>query len=218
VPEPPSSLPASPVAVSADALTDYAGTYDFGLSSSSRDRRDSVVPSFAGVGIDIEIADGGVRIISLRDNGPAAKAGIRPGDMITAIDGAPVKGLKFDRIIGKLRGAVNSQVRLKLSRTSLDDPVELAITREIIYVPEVELRVRIDAGKLVIEATGPWPVLDFEKGKPVVVVAASDGGFYVDGGGHTRIAFVRDQAGKVLGAVLNPGQWEQKGVRIEQPN
>jgi CubicO group peptidase (beta-lactamase class C family) len=218
VPEPPSSLPATPVAASADALADYAGTYDFGLSSSSRDRRDPAARSFAGVGIDIEIAGGGVRIISLRDNGPAAKAGIKAGDLITDIDGAPVKGLKIDRIIGKLRGALNSQVRLKISRTGLDDPVELTITRAMIYVPAVELQVRIEAGKLVIEATGPWPVLDFEKGKPVAVTAASEREFYVDGGDHTRIAFVRDQAGKVLGAVLHPGQWQQKGVRIEQPN
>ncbi|WP_375411630.1 hypothetical protein [uncultured Bradyrhizobium sp.] len=135
--------------------------------------------------------------------------------MITAIDGAPVKGLKLDRIVGKLRGAANSQVRLKLSRAGLDDPLEFAIARAIIYVPAVELQVRIDAGKLVVEATGPWPVLDFEKGKPVAVMAASEREFYVDGGEHTRIAFVRDQAGKVLGAVLDPGQWELKGVRVE---
>jgi CubicO group peptidase (beta-lactamase class C family) len=217
VPEPPSSLPVSPVAVSADALTDYAGTYDFGLSSSSRDRRDPAARGFAGVGIDIEIADGGVRIISRQNNGPAANAGIKTGDLITAIDGAPVKGLKIDRIIGKLRGAANSLVRLKLSRAGLDDPVELTITRAIIYVPAVELQVRIDAGKLVVEATGPWPVLDFEKGKPVAMMAASDSEFYVDGGDHTRIAFVRDQAGKVSGAVLNPGRWEQKGVRVDRP-
>jgi CubicO group peptidase (beta-lactamase class C family) len=208
---------ASAVAVSADALADYAGTYDFGLSSSSRDRRDPTAPSFAGIGIDIEIAEGGVRIVSLRDNGPAANAGIKPGDLVTDIDGASVKGLKIDRIIGKLRAAVNSQVRLKLSRTGLDDPFELTITRALIYVPAVELQVRIEAGQLVIEATGPWPVLDFEKGKPVVVTAASEREFYVDGGDHTRIAFVRDSAGKVSGVVLNPGRWEQKGVRIDSP-
>ena len=148
VPEPP-SLPASPVTVSADALADYAGTYDFGLSSSARDRRDLAAPSFAGIGIDIEIAEGGVRIISVRDNAPAAKAGIKAGDLITDIDGAPVKGFKIDRIIGKLRGAANSQVRLKISRAGLDDPIEFAITRAIIRVPAVELQVRIDAGKLV---------------------------------------------------------------------
>jgi CubicO group peptidase (beta-lactamase class C family) len=218
LPESPASLPASPMAVGADALADYAGTYDFGLSSSSRDRRDLVAPSFAGIGIDIEIVEGGVRIISVRDNAPAAKAGIKAGDLITDIDGAPIKGFKIDRIIGKLRGAANSQVRLKISRAGLEDPIEFAIARAIIRVPAVELQVRIDAGKLVVEATGPWPVLDFEKGKPVVVTAASEREFYVDGGDHTRIAFVRDLGGKVSSAVLNPGQGELKGVRVEQPN
>ncbi len=217
VPEPPSSLPTSLVAVSADALADFAGTYDFGLSSSSRDRRDPVAPSFARIGIDIEIAEGGVRIISLLDNGPSAKAGIKPGDLITDIDGAPVKGLKIDRIIGKLRGLASSQVRLKISRTGRDDPIDFAINRAIIRVSAVELQVRVDAGKLVVEATGPWPVLDFENGKPVAVLAASEREFYVVGGDHTRIAFVRDAAGKVSGAVLNPGQWELRGVRVEQP-
>jgi CubicO group peptidase (beta-lactamase class C family) len=217
VPEQPASLPASPMAVGADALADYAGTYDFGLSSSSRDRMNPAAPRFAGIGIDVEIVERGVKIIRPWENGPAVKAGVKPGDLITDIDDAPAKGLQFNQIVGKLRGAVNSQVRLKISREGFDDPVELAIIRAFIHIPAVELQVRIDAGKLVIEATGPWPVLDFEKGKPVVVMAASEREFYVDGGDHTRIAFVRDQAGKISGAVLNPGQWEQKGVRVDRP-
>jgi hypothetical protein len=78
----------------------------------------------------------------------------------------------------------------------------------------VKLQVQIDAGKLVIEATGSWPVLDFEKGKLVVLAAASNDEFYVDGGDHTRIAFVRNATGKVSGAVLNPGPWQQDGVKL----
>jgi hypothetical protein len=217
VPESPASLPASPMAVGADALADYAGTYDFGLSSSSRDRRNPVAPRFAGIGIDVEIVERGVKIISPWENGPAVKAGVKPGDLITDIDDAPAKGLQFNQIVGKLRGAVNSQVRLKISREGFDDPVELAIIRAFIHIPAVELQVRIDAGKLVVEATGPWPVLDFEKGKPIVVTAASDSEFYVDGGDHTRIAFVRDQAGTVLGAVLNPGPAELKSQPKKNP-
>jgi hypothetical protein len=66
----------------------------------------------------------------------------------------------------------------------------------------------------VIEATGPWPVLEFEKGKPVTVAELSNNEFYVEGGDHTRIAFRRDSTGKVVGMALNPGPWEQEGVRI----
>jgi hypothetical protein len=208
VPEPSSlATPASPVVVSADALADYAGTYGFGLSSSSRDK----LQSYVGVGIGIEITGGGVKVISPRDDGPAAKAGAKAGDLITEIDDVPVKGFSADQISNKLRGAVNSQVRLKISRAGLDNPIDIAVTRATIST--VVLQVQIDAGKLVVEATGSWPVLDFEKGKPVVLTAASSDEFYVDSGDHTRIAFLRNASGKVSGAVLNPGPWQQEGVK-----
>jgi CubicO group peptidase (beta-lactamase class C family) len=204
--------PASPVVASADALAEYAGTYDFGLSSSSRDKRNATAPNIAGIGVGIEVADNGIKVISPRANSPAANAGIRAGDIITDIDGAPVKGFKMDQAVGKLRGAVGSQVRLKISREGGE--IDIAVTRALIDVAAVELRVHVDAGKLVIETTGPWPVLDFEKGRPVTLQALSNNEFYVDGGDHTRIAFVRNPAGKVSGAVLNPGPWEQQGVKL----
>jgi len=91
------------------------------------------------------------------------QAGVKAGDLITDIDGAPGRGLKIDRIIASCGVAANSQVRLKISRTASDDPIELAITRAIIRISGVELQVRIEDGKLVVEETGPWPVLDFEK-------------------------------------------------------
>ena len=112
--------------------------------------------------------------------------------------------------IARLRGPVNSQTRLKISRAQ-DAPMEIAVTRAPVYVPGVELQVKIDAGNLVAEATGPWPILDFEKGKPVRLKAISDSEFRVDNGDHTRITFVRDPSGKVASAVLNAGPWEQRG-------
>jgi hypothetical protein len=157
------------------------------------------------------LADGGARVRHSFENSPAAGAGLKAGDLITDIDNTPVKGLTIDQVIGKVRGVVNSQVRLKIARQ--DNSIEVTVTRAPIY-PGVKLQIQIDAGKLVVEATGPWPLLDFEKGKPVALTAMSDNEFYVDSGDHTRLAFTRDTAGKVSGAVLNPGPWEQKGVLI----
>ena len=65
-----------------------------------------------------------------------------------------------------------------------------------------------------IEPSGPFPVLDFDVGKPVAVHAISDGEFYVDGGDHTRLAFQRDGAGPTMRLVLNPGPWQITGQRI----
>jgi YD repeat-containing protein len=66
-----------------------------------------------------------------------------------------------------------------------------------------------------IESTGAWPILDFDEGKPVAVTAMSSTEFHVDNADRTRIAFVRDAAGKVSGAVLNPGPRQQRGMRLD---
>ena len=138
---------------------------------------------------------------------------MKPGDIITEIDDTPVKGLTLSQIIARLRGPVNSQTRLKILRAQ-DAPIEIAVTRAPIYVPGVELQVKIDAGNFVAEVTGPWPILDFEKGKPVRLKAISGSEFQVDNGDQTRITFVRDPSGKVASAVLNAGPLEQRGRLI----
>jgi hypothetical protein len=215
IPEQPSfAAPGSHIVVNADVLAEYAGKYDFGQSSSSRDRMDPVVSNFVGIGADIEMAGNGIRIIAPRENSPAANAGVRARDVITDIDDAPVKDFKINQAIGKLRGAVGSQVRLKILHEGDSAPIDLTITRALIHVAAVELRVQVDSGGLMVEATGPWPVLDFEKGKPVALKAISDHEFYVDRGDHTRITFVRNLAGEVTGAVLNPGPWQQEGMKL----
>jgi hypothetical protein len=71
----------------------------------------------------------------------------------------------------------------------------------------------VDDGKLLVEAVGPLPVLDFEIGKPEPVPPLSNAEFCVDGGDHTRIRFIRDASGRVSGAVLNSGPWEIRGTK-----
>jgi hypothetical protein len=83
--------------------------------------------------------------------------------------------------------------------------------RDVIPVPGVELRVRLETGKLVIESVGLWPILDFEEGKSVAVAAKANTEFYVADGDHTRIAFVRDAGVKVSGAVSQSGALAANG-------
>jgi CubicO group peptidase (beta-lactamase class C family) len=208
--------PLAPVEVSAEALAGYAGRYYFGPSASSRDRNGSGATSFAGIGVDVEMAEGGAKVTLARDRWPAAEAGIRTGDVIAEVDDAPLAGSKIDQVIGKLRGTAGSEIRLKILRAGRDVPMEITLQRVPIYLAGVELEIRIEAGKLVATATGRWPVLDFETGKPMPLMPASGDEFYVDGGDHTRLAFTRDPQGKVSGAVLNPGPWQLSGLRIDR--
>ena len=77
-----------------------------------------------------------------------------------------------------------------------------------------QLRVKLESGSLSVEALGR-PLFGFAGSTPTPVIPLSDTEFYADGRSVTRIAFTVDAAGKVSGAVLNPGRWEQKGVKID---
>ena len=104
---------------------------------------------------------------------------------------------------------------MKIAPRSGDSTLDVTIARALVFGLGVELQVRVDAGNSSSSSTGVWPILDFEKGKPVVLSALSDHEFFVDADDHTRIAFVRDAAGKVAGAVLNPGPLQQEGAKVE---
>jgi C-terminal processing protease CtpA/Prc len=134
------------------------------------------------------------------------------GDVIAAIDDKSIKGLTLEAAFGRISGPVNAPIKLKIIRGKQSDPLVVAFAREAVPAHSVQLRVRIADGKLVVEATGGWSILDFDKGQPTSVAVRSKDEFYVESGDHTRIAFVRDAAGKVNGAVLNPGPWEQRGA------
>jgi hypothetical protein len=135
-------------------------------------------------------------------------------DIITHLDDAPLQGLTLDQAIGKLRGPVDTGVRLKIVRKGQDNPVEVSVVRALIRLPGADLEVAVKDGKLLVEANGTLPVLDFAKGAPVAVVPLSSNEFVVDGGDHTRMAFLQDGAGKATSLVLNPGPWQIAGQRI----
>jgi CubicO group peptidase (beta-lactamase class C family) len=205
---------AAPVRIDADALTAYQGTYAFGFSTSARDRRVPEHDVFIGLGM--QVSRGGarepVKITSTFEHGPAAKAGVKAGDTITQIDGKPIEGRSVDQIVEQLRGAAGSSVQLSLLRDG--EALEMTIVRAPIRPQAADLEVAVTDGKLLITATGTLPVLDFEKGAPITVVPISSNEFFVDGGDHTRIAFLYEGAGEQPSLVLNPGPWQITGQRI----
>ena len=88
--------------------------------------------------------DGLVKVIAPIDDTPAAKAGVMANDIITHLDDDQVQGLTLNQAVEKMRGPVNTKIRLKVMRKGQDKPVEIVITRDIIRVRAVRSRIEGD--------------------------------------------------------------------------
>jgi hypothetical protein len=203
---------AGPLSIDAVALAAYAGTYRF-ASSSARDRQE--YPEFGGLGIDVAMKNGVLNVVSPFRDMPAAKAGVLSGDVITHLNGEPTQGMSLNQAVEKMRGPVNTTIRLRIARNGQDTPIELEIVRAPIRRAGTgaDLQVAVKDGKLQIENIGALPLLDFEKGAPIAAVPMSRDEFFVDAGDHTRLAFLHDEVGKTTGLMLNPGRWQIIGQR-----
>jgi len=97
--------------------------------------------SFGGIGIQVTMENGLVKIISPIDNTPASKAGLKAGDYIAAINGASVQGLNLDGAIDKMRGPEGSKITLTILRTTdkttPKKPFDVTLTRAVVAVDEV---------------------------------------------------------------------------------
>ncbi|MCA1362026.1 S41 family peptidase [Bradyrhizobium sp. IC3069] len=96
---------------------------------------------FGGLGIEVTMEDGLVKVVSPIDDTPASKAGIMSGDLIGKIDGEAVQGMTLEQAVNKMKGPVDTKTKLTIIRKGADAPLEVAITREIIHVRPVRFRV-----------------------------------------------------------------------------
>src|SRR5436190_1205591 len=91
---------------------------------------------FGGLGIEVSMESGLVKVVSPIDDTPAARAGLKPGDLITHLDGNPVQGLTLPEAVEKMRGPVNSDINLTIRRES-QEPFDVKLTRAIIKIQSV---------------------------------------------------------------------------------
>jgi carboxyl-terminal processing protease len=105
-----------------------------------RDMQVQTRGEFGGLGIEVTMEDGLVKVVAPIDETPAAKAGIRAGDLITQLDDDQVQGLTLNQAVEKMRGPVGTKIRLKLQRKGVDKPIEVTIERAIIRVRSVRWR------------------------------------------------------------------------------
>ena len=101
---------------------------------------------FGGLGIEVTMENGVIKVVSPIDDTPAAKAGIQAGDLIFALDGEPVQGLTLQEAVDKMRGKVGSPIKISVRRASAKEPFDLTLTRETIKVKSVRFRLEGDVG------------------------------------------------------------------------
>jgi carboxyl-terminal processing protease len=109
-----------------------------------RDMQVQTKGEFGGLGIEVTQDNGFIKVISPIDDTPASKAGVKAGDIITALDGKTVQGLSLQDAVDKMRGAPNSKITLTIKREGVEKPVEVSMLREIIRIQVVKQRMEPD--------------------------------------------------------------------------
>ncbi|HYI83068.1 MAG TPA: S41 family peptidase, partial [Acetobacteraceae bacterium] len=109
-----------------------------------RDMQVQTRGEFGGLGIEVTQEGGFIKVISPIDETPAARAGVKPGDLITHLNGNSVQGLSLQEAVEQMRGERGSAIRITIRREGADRPIELSLTREIIR-PQV-VRFRMEGG------------------------------------------------------------------------
>ncbi|HSX21022.1 MAG TPA: S41 family peptidase, partial [Gammaproteobacteria bacterium] len=92
---------------------------------------------FGGLGIEVTLEDGYIKVISPIDGTPAAKAGMQPGDLIVRLDETPVKDLSLTEAVDRMRGKPGTEIFLTVVRKNESKPLKLKLTREVINVHSV---------------------------------------------------------------------------------
>ena len=101
---------------------------------------------FGGIGLEVTDNGGLLQVVSPIDGTPAAAAGLKPGDLITAVDGKSVEGLSLNQAVTEMRGPPNTKLRLIVKRQGVSAPIVLTLTRQIIRVESVKSQLIGDIG------------------------------------------------------------------------
>ena len=107
--------------------------------------------SFGGLGIEVTMEEGFVKVVSPMDDTPAFRAGVEAGDYITHIDGEPILGLSLNEAVERMRGPVGEKIVITIVRVSEDEPFDVTIIRDTIKL--VAARVRVEDGVVIMRVS-----------------------------------------------------------------
>ncbi|WP_042695067.1 S41 family peptidase [Azospirillum sp. B506] len=101
---------------------------------------------FGGLGIEVTMENGLVKVVSPIDDTPAFRAGLQPGDLIVQLNGEAVMGLSLNEAVEKMRGPVGSELKVTVRRGEAGEPFTVSLTRAVIKVQSVRFRTEGDIG------------------------------------------------------------------------
>ena len=128
-----------------------------------KDLQVSTQGEFGGLGIEVAMEDGLVKVVSPIEDTPADRAGIKAGDLIFKLDDTMVKGMALSEAVKRMRGKPKTQIRLSILRKGEDKTIEITLTREVIKVQSVK-------SKLVEPGYGYLRITSFQENTGSAVV------------------------------------------------
>jgi carboxyl-terminal processing protease len=126
--------------------------------------REQTKGEFGGLGIEVTMENGFVKVVAPIDDTPAANAGLESGDFITHIDGESVLGLTLSDAVDKMRGPVGAEIIITISRDGAEEPFDVSIIRDIIKIRAVRTRTEGNVGILRITTFNEQTYKNLEAG------------------------------------------------------
>lgn len=128
-------------------LTELGDPYSAFLEKSDYERlSESTTGNYGGLGIQIDVRDGWITIVSPLPDTPAERAGVQPGDRIVGLDGESTRNWHVDRAVRELRGEPGTSVSMTITRIGVPEPIELSIERAEIHVRSVQVAMLTSGG------------------------------------------------------------------------
>jgi carboxyl-terminal processing protease len=119
--------------------------------------------AFGGLGLEVTMENGLIKIVSPIDGTPAARAGLRSDDVISSLDKKPVGGLTLQEAVDKMRGPPRAPITLTIVRKGVDHPIDVKLVRSVIHVIPVKYQAEDDVGYININSFNEQTSADLQK-------------------------------------------------------
>ena len=179
---------------------------------------------FGGLGIEVMMENGAIKVVSPIDDTPASKAGILSGDLIVALDKEPIEGLTLEQAVEKMRGPINAPITLTIERKGIDNSFDVTMVRDVIRIKPVKYQAEDDVGYVHITSFNEQTTSELEKAiselkktigpklKGYVIDLRNDPGGLLDQAISVSDAFL-NQGAIVLTKGRNPEETQRANAR-----